>query len=186
MDAHHRFKNRADGVDVRLLAAGIPDPCVQDVPPVQDQDEHVDFGGLQTLLGRSLLTKEMEARGGGCLKKVVFKGVYRVWATANNGPSLLAFYSFLACGGPTYTPHGQNKTTTLRQHHSCTTRTREPNTRVVLHIESGDGRRNTAGGGLGLGGGGCQYWVCLGDFGSGVLCGAAAYHSARGPKVFTY
>lgn len=51
VDAHDRFKNCANGVDVRLLAARIPDSRVQDVPPVQDQDEHVDFGGLQTLLG---------------------------------------------------------------------------------------------------------------------------------------
>lgn len=50
MDAHDRFKNCANGVDVRLLAARIPDSRVQDVPPMQDQDEHVDFGGLQTLL----------------------------------------------------------------------------------------------------------------------------------------
>lgn len=50
VNAHDCFKNRADGVDVCLLAAGIPDSCVQDVPPVQNQDEYVDFGGLQTML----------------------------------------------------------------------------------------------------------------------------------------
>lgn len=50
VNAHDRFKNCADRVDVRLLAARIPDSCVQDVPPVQNQDEHMDFGGLQTLL----------------------------------------------------------------------------------------------------------------------------------------
>lgn len=50
VNAHDCFKNCADRVDVRLLAARIPDSCVQDVPPVQNQDEHMDFGGLQTLL----------------------------------------------------------------------------------------------------------------------------------------
>lgn len=50
VDAHDCFKNCADRVDVSLLAARIPDSCVQDVPPVQNQDEHMDFGGLQTLL----------------------------------------------------------------------------------------------------------------------------------------
>lgn len=50
VDAHDRFKNCANGVDVRLLAARIPDSRVQNVPPMQNQDEHVDFGGLQTLL----------------------------------------------------------------------------------------------------------------------------------------
>lgn len=58
VDAHDRFKNCANGVDVRLLAARIPDSRVQDVPPMQDQDEHVDFGGLQTLLWWTLLRKE--------------------------------------------------------------------------------------------------------------------------------
>lgn len=50
VNAHDCFKNCADRVDVRLLAARIPDARVQDVPPVQNQNEHVDFGGLQTLL----------------------------------------------------------------------------------------------------------------------------------------
>lgn len=50
VNAHDCFKNCADRVDVRLLAAGIPDSCVQDVPSVQNQDEHMDFGRLQTLL----------------------------------------------------------------------------------------------------------------------------------------
>lgn len=50
VDAHDCFKNCADGVDVRLLAARIPNSRVQDVSPVQNQEEHVDFGRLQTLL----------------------------------------------------------------------------------------------------------------------------------------
>lgn len=88
VDAHHRLENRADGVDVRLLAAGIPDPRVQDVPPVQDQDEHVDFGGLQTLLGRSLLTKEMMGGGG-----VV--GVQRCLQSVGNGEQRALAFSVL-------------------------------------------------------------------------------------------
>ena len=58
VNAHDGFKNCADGVDVRLLAARVPDSGVQDVPPVQNQDEHMDLGGLQTLLWRALLRTE--------------------------------------------------------------------------------------------------------------------------------
>lgn len=50
VNAHDCFKNCADGVDVRLLAAWIANSRVQDVSPVQNQEEHVDFGRLQTLL----------------------------------------------------------------------------------------------------------------------------------------
>lgn len=53
-------------------------------------------------------------------------------------------------------------------------------TRVVLHMESG-GKTRLEGGGGGAG------LSVLGLFrGLGGLCGAAAYHSARRPKVFTY
>lgn len=52
-------------------------------------------------------------------------------------------------------------TTTLPSHHSCNTSTSELNARLVLHNESGNGRKNRAWGG-------CQYWVCSGDFRSGV------------------
>lgn len=62
MYAHDCVKGRADRVDVGLLAALVPAARVEDVPAVQDQDQHVDLAGL-TLLGRALLRKQQIERG---------------------------------------------------------------------------------------------------------------------------
>lgn len=172
VDAHDCFKNCADRVDVSLLAARIPDSCVQDVPPVQNQDEHMDFGGLQTLLWRTLLRKER-------FWTVVFKDASRVWATANNALQFLVFYSFQicteVCREPTYAQKNHNASLTpqLQDQYMGA-----EHTRGFTH---GIRRKNRAGGWGGL--------SLLGLF-RGLwrwgLCGAAAYHSARRPKVFTY
>lgn len=58
VDTHDCVKSRANRVDVGLLAVLVASACVQDVPSVQDQDQHVDLGGLQTLLGRAFLRTE--------------------------------------------------------------------------------------------------------------------------------
>lgn len=63
MYAHDCVKGRADRVDVSLLAALVPAARVEDVPSVQDQDQHVDLAGLQTLLGRALLRTRQIERG---------------------------------------------------------------------------------------------------------------------------
>lgn len=51
MNTHDCIKSRTDCIDVGLLAALVPSACVQDVPSVQNQDQHMDLGWLQTLLG---------------------------------------------------------------------------------------------------------------------------------------
>lgn len=58
VDTHDCVKSRANRVDVGLLAVLVASACVQDVPSVQNQDQHVDLGGLQTLLGRAFLRTE--------------------------------------------------------------------------------------------------------------------------------
>lgn len=55
MNTHDCVESRTDCVDVGLLAVLVASSGIQDVPSVQDQDEHMDLGGLQTLLGRALL-----------------------------------------------------------------------------------------------------------------------------------
>lgn len=59
VNAHDRVESCADRVDVGLLAVLVPPACVQDVPSVQNQDQHVDLGRLQTRLGQALLRTEM-------------------------------------------------------------------------------------------------------------------------------
>ena len=49
VNAHHRLERRADGVDVGLLAVLVASARIQDVSSVQNQDQHVDLGRLQTL-----------------------------------------------------------------------------------------------------------------------------------------
>lgn len=56
VNTHDCVKSRTDRVDVGLLAVLVASSRIQDVPSVQDQDEHMDLGRLQTLLGRGLLT----------------------------------------------------------------------------------------------------------------------------------
>lgn len=51
MDTHDCVKSRSNRVDVGLLAVLVSSACVQDVPSVQNQDQHMDLGRLQTLLG---------------------------------------------------------------------------------------------------------------------------------------
>lgn len=58
VNTHDCVKSRANRVDIGLLAVLIPSACVQDVPSVQNQDQHMDLGRLQTLLGRALLKTE--------------------------------------------------------------------------------------------------------------------------------
>lgn len=55
VNTHDCVKSRTNRVDVRLLAVLVPSACIQDVPPMQNQDQHMDLGGLQALLGRALL-----------------------------------------------------------------------------------------------------------------------------------
>lgn len=55
VNTHDRVKSCTYCVDVGLLAVLVPAARVQDVPSVQDQDQHVDLGRLQTLLRRALL-----------------------------------------------------------------------------------------------------------------------------------
>lgn len=57
VNTHDCVKSRTNRVDIGLLAVLIPSTCVQDVPSVQNQDQHMDLGRLQTLLGRALLNK---------------------------------------------------------------------------------------------------------------------------------
>ena len=101
-----------------------------------------------------------------------------MWAPANNVLRVLLLHSFQICtevsGEPTHT----RKTTTLPSHHSCKTSLRELNTRVDWHMEPG--------GKIGLGGGGASVLGLFRGLWKWGLCGAAAYHSARRPKVFTY
>lgn len=100
-------------------------------------------------------------------KKVAFKDVSRVWATANNALWFLEFYRFQfcteMCREPTYTPHGQHNnnnnassTPQLQDQYTGVEHTRGFTQRI--------GQREATQGW----GGGCQYWVCSGDVGSGV------------------
>lgn len=58
MNTHDCVKSCTDRVDIGLLAVLVPSACVQDVPSVQNQDQHMDLGWLQTLLGWALLRSE--------------------------------------------------------------------------------------------------------------------------------
>lgn len=59
VNTHDCVKSRTNRVDIGLLAVLIPSACVQDVPSVQNQDQHMDLGRLQTLLGRALLRTDI-------------------------------------------------------------------------------------------------------------------------------
>lgn len=50
VNTHDCVKGRTNGVNVSLLAVLVPSACIQDVPSVQNQDQHMDLGRLQTLL----------------------------------------------------------------------------------------------------------------------------------------
>lgn len=65
VNTHDCFKSRTNRVDISLLAVLVPSACVQDVPSVQNQDQHMDLGRLHTLLRRALLRTENEKRKGG-------------------------------------------------------------------------------------------------------------------------
>ena len=58
MHAHHGVERSTQGVNVTLLAAGLPGARIQDVAPVQNQDQDVDLGGLRALLGGAVLERE--------------------------------------------------------------------------------------------------------------------------------
>lgn len=62
MHAHHRLECGGQRVQVALLAGVVTGPGVQDVPTVEDQDEHVDLGGLQALLRGSILRERQRER----------------------------------------------------------------------------------------------------------------------------
>lgn len=70
VNTHDCIKSRADRVDVGLLAVLVPSACIQDVPSVQNQDQDMDLGRLQTLLRGALLRTEN-------LKNKVMDGMMR-------------------------------------------------------------------------------------------------------------
>lgn len=97
----------------------------------------------------------------------MFKDICRVWAAANNALRFLVFYCFQICTEmcrePTYTPHGQhnennnNASFTPQLQHQYIGVERTPAfTQRIRQWEEKTGL-----------GGGCQYWVCSGDFRSG-------------------
>lgn len=55
MHTHYGLEHRADCVDISLLAALLSTSRVQDVAPVQDQEQHVHLRRLQALLTRAIL-----------------------------------------------------------------------------------------------------------------------------------
>lgn len=66
MNTHDCVKSCTNRVDVSLLAVLVPSAGIQDVPSMQNQDQHVDLGRLQTLLGRALLrTENLKKKGNG-------------------------------------------------------------------------------------------------------------------------
>lgn len=69
VNTHDCVESCTNRVDVSLLAVLVPSACIQDVPSVQNQDQHMDLGRLQTLLGRTLLRTECY------IKKRVMDGV---------------------------------------------------------------------------------------------------------------
>lgn len=64
VNTHDCFKSHTNRVDISLLAVLVSSACVKDVPSVQNQDQHMDLGRLQTLLRRALLRTENEQRQG--------------------------------------------------------------------------------------------------------------------------